>query len=346
MASYRVAGYRVAVYRPARPYRRPRRTYKFRYRARRQNSGAFPVVAIVGAVLLAGAGTGAGVKAVTSHHAHPAAPAKTGNAAAAAVVAFAKAQVGKVPYLWGGTTEAGMDCSGLSMEAYAAAHVSIERTSQDQWASEKRVPAGDVVAGDLVFFAGSDGTPEAPGHVGIVVNPKADEMIDEYETGTYAEYDRYGAKASPDTGLSAVVGFTDPDPAAPPVPVAAPAGGSEAAYFSAVLADLKAPATAANLRSLTGWYPHEYRSWPPAAENDALDTTLRMPGSWPFNTFDGGLHVQAYPTASEGAQATAATLEGGYPLITAALRSGDGACGKSFADEFGEWSGYAYQEVC
>jgi cell wall-associated NlpC family hydrolase len=342
MAAYRVAGYRVAVYRPARPYRRPRRTYKFRYRARRQNSGAFPVAAIVGAVLLAGAGTGAGVKAVTSHHAHPAAPAKTGNAASAAVVAFAKAQVGKVPYAWGGTTEAGMDCSGLSMEAYAAARVPIERTSQEQWASEKHVPASEVTAGDLVFFAGSDGTMTAPGHVGIVVSPKADEMIDEYGTGTYARYDRYGAKASPGTGLSAVVGFTDPDPA-PAAPVAA---SGETGFFTAVLAGLGAPATAANMRSLEAWYLHEYPSWPPAAQDDPLDTTLKMAGSWNYNTFGDGLHVQSYPTAAEGARATALTLENGYPQVTAALRSGDGTCGNGFAGEFSAWSGNAYQEVC
>ena len=344
MAAYRVAGYRVAVYRPARPYRRPRRTYKFRGRARRQNSGAFPVVAIAGAVLLAGAGTGAGVKAVTSHHAHPAAPAKTGNAAAAKVVAFAKAQVGKVPYVWGGTTEAGMDCSGLSMEAYAAAHVSIERTSQDQWASEKHVPASEVVAGDLVFFAGSDGTPEAPGHVGIVVNPKADEMIDEYETGTYARHDTYGLPSSA-PGMGTVVGFTDPDPAAPPAPAATPAGGSETAFFSAVLADLGDRRTERDLTSLADWAAHEGR-WGTVGQWDPLDTTLKTAGSWNFNTFGDGLHVQSYPSAAEGAQATAATISGGYPLITAALRSGDGACGKGFTNEFGEWSGHVYEEVC
>jgi hypothetical protein len=64
------------------------------------------------------------------------------------------------------------------------------------------------------------------------------------------------------------------------------------------------------------------------------------------DTFDGDLHVQGYPTASEGAQATALTLEGGYPLIVAALRSGAGICGGGFASELGRWSGGGYQEVC
>ena len=332
-----MAGYRVAIYRPARPYR-PRRTY--RIRSRKNSAGAFPVVAIVGAVLLAGAGTGAGVKAVTSRHAHPAAPAKTGNAASAAVVAFAKAQVGKVPYAWGGTTEAGMDCSGLVYEAYAAAGRPVERTSQEQWASERHVPASEVVPGDLVFFAGSDGTPENPGHVGMVTGKNT--MIDAYATGTYVRYDTFGLPSSA-AGLTDPVGYTDPAPAQVP---AAPQADSETAFFAAVLAALGAPATQADMRSLEAWYPHEYPSWPPAAQDDPLDSTLRMPGSWPYNTFDGDLHVQSYPTAAEGAQATAATLENGYPLITAALRSGGGACGNGFASEFSTWSGNAYEEVC
>jgi hypothetical protein len=71
-----------------------------------------------------------------------------------------------------------------------------------------------------------------------------------------------------------------------------------------------------------------------------------MPGSWPFNTFDGDLHVQNYPTASEGAQATALTLKGGYPMIVAALRTGAGICGGGYASELGRWSGGGYEEVC
>lgn len=127
------------------------------------------------------------------------------------------------------------------------------------------------------------------------------------------------------------------------VPVA---GGSEAAFTGAVLADLGAPDDQADAGSLAAWFLHEYPAWPPGAANNALDTTLPMPGSWNYNTFDGDLHVQAYPTASEGAQATALTLEGGYPLIVSALRSGAGICGDGFASELGAWSGDGYQEVC
>jgi cell wall-associated NlpC family hydrolase len=103
-----------------------------------------------------------------------------------------------------------MDCSGLAQSAYASAGISIERTSQDQWASERRVSV--PAAGDLVFFAGSDGTPTSPGHVGIVVDPARHTMIDAYASGTYVRQEGYGPAASPGTGLSAVVGFTNPAP--------------------------------------------------------------------------------------------------------------------------------------
>lgn len=129
------------------------------------------------------------------------------------------------------------------------------------------------------------------------------------------------------------------------VPVA---GSSETAFIAAVLADLGAPDTAANQRSLASWFPHEYPSWPPWAANNPMSTTLPMPGARVYNTLAGGGHVWNYPNAAEGAQATALTLEDGYyPQIVAALRSGAGMCGNaSLAGELLTWSGNGYSEVC
>ena len=125
---------------------------------------------------------------------------------------------------------------------------------------------------------------------------------------------------------------------------AAVTGTGETAFIAAVLADLGAPGTGANQGSLTAWAAHEGH-WGTVGQWNPLDTTLPVPGSWNFNTFSGDLHVQDYPTAAEGAQATAATISGGYPLITAALRSGTGICGYRFAAELRRWSG-GYEEVC
>jgi len=122
------------------------------------------------------------------------------------VLAYAEAQLGR-PYLYGAAGPDAFDCSGLAMMAYRAAGILIPRTSQAQWDWGTRVPATLVRAGDLVFFAGADGTPAAPGHVGIVVNPAAHTMIDAYATGYPVEEDTYGLPTSK-PGLSPVTGFT------------------------------------------------------------------------------------------------------------------------------------------
>jgi cell wall-associated NlpC family hydrolase len=124
------------------------------------------------------------------------------------ILAFAEAQLGK-PYVYGATGPDAYDCSGLAMTAYRAAGITIPRTSQAQWAYGTQIPATQVQPGDLVFFAGADGTPAAPGHVGIVLNPKAHTMINAYQTGYPVEEDTYGLPASKG-GLSAVAGFTRP----------------------------------------------------------------------------------------------------------------------------------------
>jgi cell wall-associated NlpC family hydrolase len=124
------------------------------------------------------------------------------------ILTWAAAQLGK-PYLFGATGPDAYDCSGLAMMAYRAAGLAIPRTSQAQWAYGRQIPASQARPGDLVFFAGADGSPTAPGHVGIIVNPATHTMIDAYATGYGVEYDTYGLPASK-PGLSPVVGFTRP----------------------------------------------------------------------------------------------------------------------------------------
>src|SRR5579859_288353 len=125
---------------------------------------------------------------------------------AAGAIAYARQQIGK-PYLWGGTGPDAFDCSGLTMMAWRSAGISIERTSQEQWASERHVT--EPVAGDLVFFPGSDGTWTSPGHVGIVTDPARHEMIDAYAPGVPVGTTGYGPAATL-AGLGQVVGFTQP----------------------------------------------------------------------------------------------------------------------------------------
>src|SRR5262249_17841907 len=121
-------------------------------------------------------------------------------------IQFPQQQLGK-PYLWGGTGPDAFDCSGLVMMAYRAAGINIARTSQQQWASESKVPPAQVEAGDLVFFAGSDGTPTAPGHVGLVIGKG--KMIEAYATGFPIPISRFGTATSA-PGLANMGGFTRP----------------------------------------------------------------------------------------------------------------------------------------
>ncbi len=122
------------------------------------------------------------------------------------IIAYAEAQLGK-PYQYGSTGPDAFDCSGLAMMAYRAAGVYIPRTSQEQWQSGTRIPPSAAQPGDLVFFAGSDGTPQAPGHVGIVTgNGK---MIEAYATGYPIRISTYGMPSSP-PGDQVVVGVTHP----------------------------------------------------------------------------------------------------------------------------------------
>ena len=124
------------------------------------------------------------------------------------ILAYAEAQLGK-PYIFGAAGPDAFDCSGLAMMAYRAAGITIPRTSQAQWAYGRQVPASQVQPGDLVFFSGADGTPAAPGHVGIVLDPAARTMINAYTGAFPVEVDTYGLPTSKG-GLSPVVGFTRP----------------------------------------------------------------------------------------------------------------------------------------
>jgi peptidoglycan DL-endopeptidase CwlO len=116
-----------------------------------------------------------------------------------AAIAYAEQQLGK-PYLWGATGPGEFDCSGLVMMAYRAAGIDIPRTSEQQWTSGPQVSPGQVQPGDLVFFAGADGTPAAPGHVGLVIGNGL--MIEAYAVG-------FPVRIAPYAGRNPV-GFTRP----------------------------------------------------------------------------------------------------------------------------------------
>ena len=98
------------------------------------------------------------------HDSDPDHPADPVPADRIAVAAYAERFAGLV-YLWGGTSPAGFDCSGLVHYSYRQAGFVVPRDSPDQARAVTGVPLGEEQPGDLYVFAREDGRVY---HVGFV----------------------------------------------------------------------------------------------------------------------------------------------------------------------------------
>jgi hypothetical protein len=83
---------------------------------------------------------------------------------AAAAISFALHEVGK-PYVWGATGPNAYDCSGLMLQAFAAAGVTLPRVSWQQYDAGGHVPVRQAQAGDLLFYATDPSDPSTIHHV-------------------------------------------------------------------------------------------------------------------------------------------------------------------------------------
>ena len=111
-------------------------------------------------------------------------------------------QIG-VPYVWGGTSHAGFDCSGLVW--WAAQQLGIRnfpRTSEEQWGAVQRIRADQLQPGDLIFmnFPGE----ASPGHV--VIYQGGDEIIQAPSTGQLVQRDSFTAGTAQQWG-AVIVGY-------------------------------------------------------------------------------------------------------------------------------------------
>jgi cell wall-associated NlpC family hydrolase len=77
------------------------------------------------------------------------------------VVGIAMRYLG-VPYVWGGSTPRGFDCSGFAMYVFAQIGVSLPHSSYAQFAMGSSVSISQLQPGDLVFFTGAS-------HMGIYI---------------------------------------------------------------------------------------------------------------------------------------------------------------------------------
>lgn len=82
------------------------------------------------------------------------------------IIAYARTLLG-VPYVWGGTSTDGFDCSGFVQYVHTHFNISIPRVAEQQYNSSRQISKSELKMGDLVFFSSSSST--SIEHVGIYI---------------------------------------------------------------------------------------------------------------------------------------------------------------------------------
>ncbi len=108
-----------------------------------------------------------------------------GGSGHSAVVAIAQRYLG-VPYVYGGASPSGFDCSGLTMYCYGQVGIGLAHGATIQQQSSTPVPLNALQPGDLVFF----GNASYSSHVGIYVGGGS--MIHAPHTGAVVSYGSIG----------------------------------------------------------------------------------------------------------------------------------------------------------
>jgi cell wall-associated NlpC family hydrolase len=113
-------------------------------------------------------GTASGKTVVKQRMARP----TSASGALATVIETARSYQG-TPYVYGGTTRNGLDCSGLLQLSFAEAGIIIPRSSNEQAVWGDPIKPTELRPGDLLFFGASPGASTIT-HVGLVTVVDAD----------------------------------------------------------------------------------------------------------------------------------------------------------------------------
>lgn len=94
----------------------------------------------------------------------PKVPAKAApSGVASKIISTSKNYLG-VPYVWGGTSPQGFDCSGFIQYVFSKNGISLPRVTSDQYNAGTSVSKSNLIPGDLVFF---ETYKPGPSHIGI-----------------------------------------------------------------------------------------------------------------------------------------------------------------------------------
>lgn len=261
-----------------------------------------------------------------------------------------------VPYVYGGTSKSGVDCSGFTSSIYNSLGLNIGRNTTAQMAS----PLGHAVGtdgnwnsvqgqlqpGDLIFY----GQPGASGpNAHVVMYIGNGQVVQAAHTGTNVAVGPMFSQASSNEPFAGVRRYLQPGAAGATGPTS---GGAMAPYngapinnttdfAKALLGVLGDPTSAANIASLVNWQNHEGGHWHNTAYYNPLNTTLNYDGDPGMNS----VNVRQYASWAEGLAATKQTLQNGlYNDILAALANG-GGLGHGYYQSLGKWSGGGYYTI-
>ncbi len=92
------------------------------------------------------------------------------------IVQFAQQLIG-VPYLWGGSSKSGFDCSGFVHYVFKHFGIPVSRTSRGFKDKGEEIDLEKSNPGDVILFTGTNAAVRQIGHVGIILK-NANGMID------------------------------------------------------------------------------------------------------------------------------------------------------------------------
>lgn len=85
------------------------------------------------------------------------------------IVNYAKTYL-TVPYVWGGTSPSGFDCTGFLYYVYKKFSIKVSRASSGYQNTGTTINLKDAKPADIFLFTGTDASKRKVGHVGMVIS--------------------------------------------------------------------------------------------------------------------------------------------------------------------------------